>query len=50
MTKGEPVLYNSKEEIMKLLKKSGFKIERCELFSGYPYAHVLFIGKKDGKI
>ena len=50
MTKGEPVLYNSKEEILELLKKSGFVIEKWELFKGYPYAHVLFIGKKDENV
>jgi 2-polyprenyl-6-hydroxyphenyl methylase/3-demethylubiquinone-9 3-methyltransferase len=46
ITKGEPVLYNSKEEILELLEKSGFAIEKFEIFKGYPYAHVLFIGKK----
>ena len=46
MTKGEPVLYRSSNEMKNLLTEIGFKLEEVRTIKGYPYAHVLYIARK----
>jgi 2-polyprenyl-3-methyl-5-hydroxy-6-metoxy-1,4-benzoquinol methylase len=46
MTKGEPVLYQDEKNVIKLLEKTGFILERTEIIGGYPYAHVIYIATK----
>ena len=46
MTRGEPVLYQNQSTVEKLLKNTGFELEKKIGISGYPYAHFLYIAKK----
>lgn len=46
MTKGESVLYQNQNNVKILLAKAGFKVEKVLEIKNYPYAHILYIGKK----
>ncbi len=46
MTKGEPVLYNDQNTMKELIKKTGFELEKSQIFTGQPYAHVIYVAKK----
>jgi len=46
MTKGEPVLYNDSSIMKELIKNAGFRLEKFEMFTGQPYAHVLYVAVK----
>jgi len=49
MTKGEPVLYRSSNEMKNMLTEIGFKLEYFKSLKGYPYAHVLYVARKIAK-
>lgn len=46
MAHGDSVLFQDKNSIINLLKKTGFEIEKIVNINKYPYAHILFIAKK----
>jgi len=47
MTKGEPVLYQDQKTVNKLLKQIGFEVEKILKIGNYPYAHILYVAKKN---
>jgi len=46
ITKGEKVMYQNKAAMKNLLNEAGFQIEKILEIKNYPYAHILYIGKK----
>ena len=46
MTKGGPVLCQSQDDVKAALAKAGFKTEKVLEVKNYPYAHILYVGKK----
>jgi len=46
MAHGDSVLFQDKNTIVNLLKKTGFEIEEIINIKKYPYAHILYIAKK----
>ena len=46
MTRGDSVLYQDKNSVITLLKKTGFEVEKIVDIKKYPYAHILYIAKK----
>jgi len=46
MTRGGSVLYQDKNTVANLLKKTGFEVEQIVDIKKYPYAHILYITTK----
>lgn len=46
MTRGEPVLYLRRDDLRDSLAKVGFSITDVMEIKNYPYAHVLYVGRK----
>ena len=46
MTGGGPVLYLGRDDVRAALARAGFRMERVLQIGNYPYAHVLYVGRK----